>query len=124
MKLFSVQPLYIVLSRLVDIEMPMSIAYKFAKLISEIEDNYDFYVKKFRNIISKYCEKDETGNPIQDENGNIQLQKDLIDLAEKELTELNQIDIDRPSVRFTMEELQSLQITPKDAMVLIDFIQD
>ena len=104
MKLNKIEPLYATLSILTEKEMPFSLSYKFTKILDKIETDYQYFVKKMREIINKYADKDENGELIIKDN-NIQIKKDFISLAEKELNELNDIEVTIPDISFSVEEL-------------------
>lgn len=123
MKLNKIEPLYTTLSTLTEKEMPFSLSYKFTKILDKIETDYQYFIKKMREIINKYADKDENGELIIKDN-NIQIKKDFISLAEKELNELNNIEVTIPDISFTVEELKSLSIKPADLRALLPFIKE
>lgn len=123
MKLNKIEPLYTTLSSLNEKEMPFSLSYKFTKILDKIETDYQYFIKKMREIINKYAEKDENGELVIKDN-NIQIKKDFITLAEKELEELNNIEVSLPEITFTLDELKTLNIKPADLRALLPFIKD
>ena len=124
MKLTSIEKLYTLLKSFSETPMPIHLAYKITKLLPSVETDYSFYLEKTREIIIKYAKKDDQGNPIPDENGNVSLETENISLAEKELLELSDIEIDLPNITFSLDELESLTMTPSDLQVLLHFIED
>jgi hypothetical protein len=124
MTLNSVEKLYGVLSSLNQNAMPLRLAYKFTKFSSKIEEDYNFYIEKTREIVMKYAEKDEEGKIIPNDQGNVTIKKDHIPQAEKELSELARIEVNNPEITFTLEELESLEIKPYDLQYLIPFIEE
>lgn len=123
MKLNKIEPLYTTLLTLTEKEMPFSLSYKFTKILDKIETDYQYFIKKMREIINKYADKDGNGELIIKDN-NIQIKKDFISLAEKELNELNNIEVTIPDIFFTIEELKSLSIKPADLRALLPFIKE
>lgn len=124
MTLNSVEKLHNVLSSLNQNTMPLRLAYKFTKISSKIEEDYNFYIEKTKEIVIKYAEKDEEGKIIPNEQGNVTIHKNCISQAEKELFELAAIEVDNPEITFTLEELESLEIKPYDLQYLIPFIEE
>ena len=61
MKLNKIEPLYTTLLTLTEKEMPFSLSYKFTKILDKIETDYQYFIKKMREIINKYADKDENG---------------------------------------------------------------
>ena len=123
MKLSEIEKLYTTLKQLNEKEMPIKISYKFSKIFSQISTDFEFYSKKIQEILSKYGEKDEKGNFIV-KDGMVPFQKDYVDLAIKELDELNSIDITLPEYQFSLEELESLSLTPAQVSSLTNFIKE
>ena len=123
MKLSEIEKLYTTLKQLNEREMPIKISYKFSKIFSQISTDFEFYSKKIQEILSKYGEKDEKGNFIV-KDGMVPFQKDYVDLAMKELGELNSIDITLPEYQFSLEELESLSLTPAQVSSLTNFIKE
>ena len=123
MKLSEIEKLYTTLKQLNEKEMPVKISYKFSKIFSQISTDFEFYSKKIQEILSKYGEKDEKGNFIV-KDGMVPFQKDYVDLAMKELDELNSIDITLPEYQFSLEELEPLSLTPAQVSSLTNFIKE
>lgn len=123
MKLSEIEKLYTTLKQLNEREMPIKISYKFSKIFSQISTDFEFYSKKIQEILSKYGEKDEKGNFVV-KDGMVPFQKDYVDLAMKELDELNSIDITLPEYQFSLEELESLSLTPAQVSSLTNFIKE
>ena len=124
MTLHQTEQLFTTLSSLAKTSMPIRLAYKITKLLNQIEKDYSFYIEETKKIIVKYAERDEQGQLISTENGSITLQKNLISEAEKDLLELSEIEVDLPSISFTLDELETLNITPSDLQPLLPFIEE
>jgi hypothetical protein len=124
MTLHQTEQLFTTLSSLAKTSMPIRLAYKITKLLNQIEKDYNFYIEETKKIIIKYAERDEQGQLISTENGSITLQKNLISEAEKDLLELSEIEVDLPSISFTLDELETLNITPSDLQSLLPFIEE
>ena len=121
MKFKQIEILHSTLSEFTEKEMPLRLAYKFSKILSSIEKDYEFYISEMRKIISKYSEKDDQGNPIQEE-GNIKIQKDYLSMADKSIQELYNMEFNLPDVKFSLSELEDLSIKPSSLQVLLPFI--
>ena len=123
MKLSSIEKLYLVLKDFQEREMPIKLSYKFSKLFSLIETDYEFFYTQIKKIIEKYAEKDEKGNIIQNSE-NIPIKKDCFDLADRALQELYNTEVSLPKIVFTLDELESLNIKPFELKVLLPFIEE
>lgn len=124
MKLDDVEKLYPILTSIGEKELPIRLAYKFTKFISQIERDYNFYIEETKKIVYKYAEKNEQGEIIFSENGTITLQKEHVSDAEQSLKDLAEIEVETPSITFTLDELESLSITPADLQNLLPFIEE
>ena len=123
MKLVEVSNLQKTTQNFLQMEMPLRLSYKFTKLLSSIETESEFFITKLREIISKYGDKDDQGN-FKEENGNILIQKQFIELAQKEVSALNNIEVTLPDITFTLDELEILNIKPADLRALLPFIKE
>jgi hypothetical protein len=123
MKLSSIENLYSTLKDFQEREMPIKLSYKFSKLFSAAESDYQFFYTQLRKILEKYAEKDENGNIIQ--NGeNVPIKKDSLPLAEKALEDLCETEISLPKITFTLDELEVLNVKPFELKVLLPFIEE
>lgn len=122
MKLGTIEPLYNTLSSLKEKEMPIRLSYKITLLLDKIDLEYNFFISEMRKIINKYGLKDENGEFIQ-EDGNIKINPDSINLAEKALQELYETEITLPEVTITLDELETLYIKPVDLRAFLPFIK-
>lgn len=123
MKLSSIENLYTALKSFQEKEMPIKLSYKFSKIFSSIESDYQFFFSQLRKILDKYAEKDENGEFIQNE-GTIPFKKDCFELAEKALNDLYETEITLPKVTFTLDELEGIDIKPFELKALLPFIEE
>ena len=124
MKLQIIETLQSSLTQLKSQEMPLRLSYKFSKLLSKIEKDSEFFIEKTREVILKYAEKDENGNLVQTEDGNIRIQTGKIEEANKAMMELNDIEVEDINITFTLDELESLSIAPEVLQPLLPLIVD
>lgn len=123
MKLSAIENLYSILKSFQEKELPIKLAYKFSKIFSAIEADYQFFFSQLRKILDKYAEKDENGEFIQNE-GTIPFKKDCFELAEKALNDLYETEITLPKVMFTLDELEGIDIKPFELKALLPFIEE
>lgn len=122
MKLQTIETLHSSLTQLKSQEMPLRLSYKFSKLLSKIEKDSEFFTEKTREVILKYAEKDENGDLVQTEDGNIRIQTGKIEEANKAMMELNDIEVEDINITFTLDELESLSIAPEVLQPLLPLI--
>lgn len=106
-------------------EMSIKTAYKFSKLVSRLDTEIKFYEKKFQSILEKYGEKDEKGNfkLTEDKKGVVIKQEDLL-ACQKEVEELHSLDIEISGADFTLDELDSLNVTIQEMNTMMPFIKE
>lgn len=124
MKIKQTESLYATLSKLAEKELPFSLSYKIAKIIEKIESDYKFYAEKLKKIAEKYGEKSESGDFIIDDKGNVKIQPEFQSLAETEVAELQNIELEEFTTYLSKEELSNLSFSPSDIYALLPIIKD
>ena len=107
----------------VDSKMPTKTAYKFMKLLKAIETEETFFNEKMRDIIFEFGKKDENGQPIFLENGNVEIIEGKEVECNERVRELEDIEVDIPDTKFTLEELEVLELSPRDIYALDPVIE-
>jgi hypothetical protein len=123
MKLSTITPLYNTLQTLSEKELPIRLSYKISKLLQSLSQDKEFYSEKFKNIVLKYAERDEKGEMIF-VGEDVKIQPEFISSAEKELEELDEIEVTDIGVKFTLNELECLEMRPIDLQPLLPFIEE
>lgn len=123
MKISNIETLKPTLLILSQKDLPFRLSYKVSKLLDKVERDSQFYTEKLRNIIQKYAMRDENGEIIL-EGENVKIESTSITAAEKELADLNDIDVDDINIFFTLEELENLEIKPSELQGLLPFIKE
>lgn len=100
------------------------LAYKIMKLCKSAAADEEFYNNKRKEIINMYAVKDENGQIAVDDDGMITIVPGKIDEANAAIAELNNIEVDMPSVKFTLAELEELKLSVADMFVLDAFIEE
>lgn len=92
--------------------MRVSLAGKFLRLSDDLQKESNYIDKQRREILMKYGEKDENGELIV-ENGNVKLQEGTMELAQNDLNELSDLEVEIPDRMITEEDLEAsdLQLT-------------
>lgn len=123
MKIATIETLKPTLLILSQKDLPFRLSYKISKLLDKVEKDSQFYTEKLRNIIQKYAKRDENGKIIF-EGVNVKIEPASITAAEKELADLNDIDIEDPNIFFTLDEFEGLEIKPSELTGLLPFIKE
>lgn len=111
------------LTALMQRQFPVKVSYAISKNVSKLESELNIYNKEREKIIDKYCKKDEEGNLLIDENNNYSIEDENIDICNKELNELLDIEIDVNIHKFKLDDLMcgSYEMSPSE-MALIDYM--
>ena len=106
--------------------LPAGQAYRIARLGRELEKEVGLYQNARTEVITKYCAKDDEGNPITDENGNISIKQgsDNFTLAANELENLANEIIQINVEPLELKELNDVKFTPEQMNNLIMFIRE
>lgn len=108
-----------------DNKMPLRLAYKLNKLFQEVEKSIIFYQESLNKLIEEYGKKDENGNFVPTETGDgITIKEEDIEECGKKVQELNELEVVVDSVKFNLEELESLELTISEIGFLMPFIEE
>lgn len=99
------------------------LSYKLMKFINQIETEERFFNEKLKEIINLYGEKDDKGNLIPLDGG-IKIKDDEREECNNALEELDSVEVEMPTVDFTLEELNEIKLSIEDMVALSDFIKD
>lgn len=100
------------------------LAYKIMKFCKSVAVEEEFYNTKRSEIIDMYAVKDENGQVVVSDDGMIKIVPGKISEANVAMQELNGIEVEAPSVRFTLDELEGLELSVADMFALDAFIEE
>ena len=104
-------------------QLPLKAAYKINKLKKNVENEFDYYSEKFREIVNTYSQKDEDGNVSFSEDGNqILIQDGKIDECNQALVDLQTLEVEVDNCNLTIDDLgEDLECTPDELEVIMPF---
>lgn len=105
-------------------ELPIKVSYALAKNISKIEKELEIYNKEREKLIEKYSVKDESGKTVIDENNQIKIQDIHLEDWNKDIKELQGIEVEIDIHRFKLEELNGYNMTPAELMTIDYMIEE
>ena len=103
-------------------KLPIRTAYNLSKIFARAREELEFYQQKLKEIITQYGEKDENGNLIFLENENISIPKDKIKECQKEITDLQNLELEIPNYSIPLDSLEAIKISLDEISVLLPFI--
>lgn len=99
------------------------LAYKLAKLSKAISEDINFYQEKYIEYLELFGERDENGDFVSNK-GNIKIISGLEQECKEKFNELNSIEVEIPNIKFSLEELEQLNMTMKDMLVFDLFVDE
>ena len=124
MKMFEVLELQKLYNSIANTKLPLKTTYKFARLMKRAEEEIAFYQEKFHEIVEEYGVK---------ENGEYKLTADgqsIVIIPGKEaecnakLAELRNLDVHIDGIKFSIEELEGIDVSISELSCLMSLIED
>lgn len=125
MKMYEILELQNLYNSISTIKLPLKTTYKFTRLMRRAEEELAFYQQKFLEIIAEYGEKDENGQHKLTPDG-----QSIVVVAGKELecgtkiTELRNLEVPIEDIKFSIAELEGLDLTISELNCLMSLIED
>lgn len=103
-------------------KLPLTCAYKFSKIQRSMKDEIEFYQKKYFEIVEEYGRKDENGNLMYSDDGQVVLmERDKIQEAQEKIDELNNMEVNLDIEQYLLE-LKDFDETKKMSMEEINLL--
>lgn len=101
-------------------KLPVKVSYAISKNISKVERELKHYNKERQKLIEEYCLKEDDGTlKITDRNYDIDPER--LEDFNKEINELQEIEVEMDIHKFNIELLNSYEMSPGELMC-IDFM--
>ena len=123
-KMFQVFKILDIYVRVKELRVPARVAYKFNRLCADLEKDSKFYDEEVNKIVQQYGEREEDGSLKKTGDGGIQIKKEQIEIAQKEINDLYNLEIDAPDIHFSFDELDGLQLSIEDFNTMLPFITE
>ena len=112
------------LKKLSAYQLKTKIAYQIARLMREINKEYELFQKTRQNLAMKYAEKNEKNEIIINENGNYKIRNDKINICNEEIAELLNTKIVLNVEPINLEDIENTKCTPTEIFALMPLIQE
>lgn len=100
-----------------------SLAFKIARLARELDKEMQTFNAERQKIIQKYGNKDENGELIIDENGNIKFDNsDLVEINQ-EFNSLLETELEINADKLPMDSIDNFEITPQEMLNIEVFFE-
>lgn len=124
-KMAQVPTLNSIFTQMSDEKVRLKTAYKISKLLQAIGKEMDFYNEKMGGIIEKYGKRNENGQLEFSEDGStVLLRTEDIQECQNEILELQGIEVELPDVAFSVDELETFEISAQDLFSLTPFLSE
>lgn len=125
MKLYEILAFRSLYEKIKDTSLPIKITYKLTKLFHRVQDELNFYQTEQYKILESIALKDNDGNYIYTEDGNgIKIEEGKEKECEEKMNELLNIDVIVDDISFSLDELESLQLSIEDMNCLMPLIKE
>lgn len=124
MKMYEVLELQNLYNSIINVKLPLKTTYKFTRLMKRAKEEIAFYQEKFREIVEEYGVK---------ENGEYKLTPDGQSIAiipgkelecNNKLAELRNLDVLIDGIKFSIEELEGIDMSISELSCLMSLIED
>lgn len=103
--------------------LPFSLGYKIMKVLKATEDDLNFYQGEVNRIIEACAERTPEGGIVRTPDGHARIQNGKADECNKMIRELESTEVAEPNIKFTTEELSTIQFTVDELFALDHYIQ-
>jgi ACT domain-containing protein len=125
MKLYEILAFRSLYEKIKDTSLPIKITYKLTKLFHRVQDELNFYQTEQYKILESIALKDDDGSYVYTEDGNgIKIKEGKEKECEEKMNELLNIDVIVDDISFSLDELESLQLSIEDMNCLMPLIKE
>lgn len=113
-----------ILQQVANIEMPARESFRILRMLKNIDREYEIIEATQRKILDTYCQKDENGNYVLDENSNLLIKPECITTFNEEMNSLLITKISLDSDKLNLSSLEKINLSPNQLLKLEDFIEE
>ena len=110
------------LQKLSQKDFKAKLAWQIARLLKAAEAEVQSFNDARMAAIRKYGEKDENGELITDEKGSCKIVTENVETFSNEINDLVKTEVEINANKIKIEELENLDFTPGDMVILEPFI--
>ena len=112
-----------ILSTYMNAKVRGTFAYKMMKFIRDAETEEEFFTSEISQILDKYAQKTPEGNLVY-EDGGYKIEPEHIEAFQSELNALQNTEVERPRITFTLSDFEDLSISANEMCILSEFMDE
>lgn len=124
MKMYEVLELQNLYNSIANIKLPLKTTYKFTRLMKRAEEEISFYQEKFREIVEEYGVKENGEYKITPDGQSIAIISGKEIECNTKLAELRNLDVLIDGIKFSIEELEGIDVSISELSCLMSLIED
>lgn len=113
--------LYNGINDLKDKKLPIGVSFVLTRNSKILKDIFDDIDESRLEIIRQYCVKDDDGNLIVEENGDVQIPPENVDHFNNDISELLNRDTEITLEKLSMEDIKKCDLDKYDSLTLKEF---
>lgn len=124
MKMYEVLDLQVLYNNIATIKLPLKTTYKFTRLMKRAEEEIAFYQEKFREIVEEYGVKENGEYKFTPDGQSIVIIEGKEAECNAKLLELRNLEVQIDNIKFSIEELEGIDISIQELSCLMSLIED
>lgn len=124
MKMFEILELQNLYNSIINIKLPLKTTYKFTRLMRRAEEEISFYQEKFREIVEEYGVKENGEYKLTSNGQSIAIVPGKEVECNQKLAELRNLDVQIDNIKFSIEELEGIDVSISELSCLMSLIED
>lgn len=98
--------------------------YWMMKFLRKTQDDCDFYQKEFNKTLAEFAEKDANGKIAVDGQQHVILKQGVVESFNAAMVDLDRTSVEDPGIKFFLSELDKLNLTIRQMLILSDVIDE
>lgn len=111
-------------AKIKDAKFPLRTGYRLNCLAKAIEPHFSFYQEQLAQIFNEYAEKDENGQIVRDETGNLKILPDKIAECNVKLNELLAFEFEIEAKMLNISEIERIELSMDEIQGITSFITE
>ena len=124
MKMYEILELQNLYNSISNIKLPLKTTYKFTRLMKRAEEEINFYQEKLCEIIEEYGVKENGEYKLTSDGQSIVIIPGKEVECNKKLAELRNLDVLIDGIKFSIEELEGIDVSISELSCLMPLIED